>query len=1350
MNKVVDRTCTGVPRDDSERSQDHKPLSTFRSSSAYVLLGDPGSGKTTEFALECRRLGDEAISVTARDFLALDSKGRNEWKGKTLFIDGLDEIRAGSSDARTPFDRIRSRLDELGRPRFRISCREADWLGENDRRHLVSVSPDSQVIGLRLDPLTDLDVIQILEAHSAKIDAQAFTAEARKLGIQGLLYNPQSLILLADVVGKGGGWPESRAETFEQACRQMVDEHNEEHNQGEQPVALGLLLDVAGRLCAVQLISGAAGYSISRSDFGADYLGLDTFDYESLDVFKRALSTKLFKSEATGRFIPIHRHVAEFLGARYLARQIDAGLPAKRVLSLVTGGDGIVVTELRGLSAWLATHCESARDHLIDSDPIGVGLYGDISVFSALNKRKLLTALNQVVSRLNYRPGAAAPFGPLATPDMEESFRSKLADTDRERNQQMLVLFLLEVLRYGPPLPGLCNTLIDIVYDETRWPSVKRLAIHAFINDCEGEEDRASKLKELLADIHAKRISDPDDELLGVLLGELYPRDITSSAVWDYLHAEGRPEFIGAYLQFWDRDLIELSSGEDETELLDNLYSRLPGLRSALVGRLLEHLPVQLLANVLEAHGDSATPARLYNWLSVSWFQGWDGVLPGNEFALFAQRVCVWLEQRPAVQKVVVTEGFSRWDGSNLGLHALQVRQNLYGSNLPPDWGLWCLEQGMLATDPSIARFFLDWAVNTVANGTGDEGLSLEILIERTQHQAVLKDLLGSLLVCDLPSDHLETRKRLLGRRRYLDRDREDRRKWVDGVRPHIEAIRENRAAHPVLHEVGKAYYSRHESLKDLLGPENSLCGDLLTGLRATVQRTDVPEAEKIIGAAGQSRTYYIALPFLAGMDEIERLDPEQLHQLPENQMKKALAFYYCTPVGRAQDAGWYEEWLKGFPEIVADMLARYAKAAIHKGEEHIPCLYSLAHQRNHSEVARQASLPLLRGFPVRCGSKQLASLDYLLWAALQHADRVSFQELVSRKLSLKSMNVAQRVHWLSAGLILSRDLYSQALKEFVVGHEDRTRQVASFCFPSDPLLLRSGHNQSSLLDNLGIPVIELLIRLVGHSFGPVGMTRDWVRVEHEAQNGVPQLIQHLASLPASDAAQALESLCSDETLYKWNDALDKAKSSQSVIRRDAMYRHPSVEQTLRTLENDLPANAGDLAALVLDCLREIDERIRTGNTDDWRLFWNEDSKGRPSVPKHEDSCRDALLTNLKHLLPHGVDAQPEGQYVANRRSDIRAAHSVFNIPVEAKKNTHRDLWRALRDQLIAKYTTDPETDGYGIYLVFWFGAECTTSPPSGHKPRSTIELQGQLEATLTDDEARKISIVVIDVSQPK
>ena len=129
---------------------------------AYVLLAGPGAGKTTTFNEEAK-LAEDGFYVTARNFLTLQIKP--EWGGKTLFIDGLDEMRAGTVESRTSFDKIRSRLDELGKPRFRLSCRNADWLGAYDRDELEKVSPTGKVSVLLLNPLSDDDVNKILEAH---------------------------------------------------------------------------------------------------------------------------------------------------------------------------------------------------------------------------------------------------------------------------------------------------------------------------------------------------------------------------------------------------------------------------------------------------------------------------------------------------------------------------------------------------------------------------------------------------------------------------------------------------------------------------------------------------------------------------------------------------------------------------------------------------------------------------------------------------------------------------------------------------------------------------------------------------------------------------------------------------------------------------------------------------------------------------------------------------------------------------------------------------------------------------------------------------------------------------------
>ena len=411
MSIIVSRTCTEISaeNEDLHREKKSQPLKEFRDASTYVLLGDPGAGKTTAFEAECEALGEKAYSrvITADEFLTYDvSDLPPEWREKTLFIDGLDEVRAGAQGA-SEFRELRKRLRALGKPRFRLSCRQADWLGTNDQERLESVSPDSKVTVLRLDPLTLCDIKNILNARSDIPDASTFIKSAEEKGVDELLTNPLSLDMLAKAIAGGRSWPESRKETFEMACGQMVREHNEEHQAAQEsnsPPAPDQLLDAAGRLCAVQLISGAVGYTL-RGQANEEYPTLDLCDSSSLQMLRYALSTKLFKgaSDTDNRFTPVHRHISEFLGARHLAQIIERGLPARRVVSLIAGEDGTVVTEMRGLSAWLAAHCKDARADLIERDPIGVGLYGDIREYSTNERRALLKALKREASPARLR-----------------------------------------------------------------------------------------------------------------------------------------------------------------------------------------------------------------------------------------------------------------------------------------------------------------------------------------------------------------------------------------------------------------------------------------------------------------------------------------------------------------------------------------------------------------------------------------------------------------------------------------------------------------------------------------------------------------------------------------------------------------------------------------------------------------------------------------------------------------------------------------------------------------------------------------------------------------------------------
>ena len=165
------------------------------------------------------------------------------------------------------------------------------------------------------------------------------------------------------------------------------------------------------------------------------------------------------------------------------------------------------------------------------------------------------------------------------------------------------------------------------------------------------------------------------------------------------------------------------------------------------------------------------------------------------------------------------------------------------------------------------------------------------------------------------------------------------------------------------------------------------------------------------------------------------------------------------------------------------------------------------------------------------------------------------------------------------------------------------------------------------------------------------------------------------------------------------------------------------------------------------DRLKLLAVRIPRSNTDDWRQYWNEGSSSSLPRPKHEDACRDALLSDLRRLLPDGVDAQPEGHYARDKRADIRVSFNGSATPVEIKKDSHRKLWSAAADQLVRQYTIDPESSGFGIYLVLWFGLGQMPVPPTGRRPKTPEALRQRLEEQLAGPYRHKVRVIVIDVS---
>jgi len=1382
MSYFAPRTCTEIPEAGSHDRQQYaesRPLEDFRDKSAYVLLGAPGAGKTEAF----KREADTSENyVTARDFLALSERpGSN---GAPLFIDALDERRAGLSDGSTPLDEIRGKLSRLGCPRFRLSCREADWFGANDRTHLKAVSPNGEISVIRLDPLPEQEVSKVLRRNLEISDPPGFIASANEQGIGDLLSNPQTLRMLAKAVKHSGEqvFPRSRTDTFDLACRQLLSEHSDDHRLARGDFFnIDALLDAAGRLCAVQLLTGGQGYRLQGGTIHPDFPNLDHMAAEDIDTLAYVVRTKLFHAPSERHVAPIHRQVSEFLAARYLGGLIINGLPLRRVLSLMTGYDGAIVSELRGLSAWLAAHSKPGRTEIMARDPLGTLLYGDVRDWSVQEKVLLLEHLNRESKENPWSLAAIkseARFGDISTKDMAGEIRQRLENSLRDDAWQSFISIVVEMLRYGELLPGIAEVLLDIARDGARWPRIRQSAISAFVRQ-RGDQSRAhSDLKSLIDDVYAEQVWDPDDDLLGRLLRELYPEMLTAPEVLKYLRAPRKPHDCLEYEHFWTYFLPTRSSNDQLACLLDRMsedYKKPDGLLRPGNKPVfsIKRLPRIWLSHLLENSGGEIDRLQLFDWLGVAARVGdWedDSEIVSTE----SGSIRSWLEHRPELCKWLLERGLQHCielgecdnDTDFRNCMHMQQDRRLFRARMPEDYGRWCLEKALAAEDPNARKWLIRKVAVCAHRHRYAEGISIGTVTKVLRRQPALRKVLDETLRQMQESDTWNanfSQEQEIRRKQHQAQERRN-------LKPHESALRENRAEPGLLYKLALVYLGANSHFRsgtpksrlfDLLGDDHDSVEAVLQGLRGSIDRSDIPTDDEVIKLSCEAKRHILAVPIFAGLEDRAAAASDHHVPLEDEKLRLALAVHYTEPYWSAYIGGdrsadqkslWFPSVLKSRPCIVSEVLIKFAGAKLRNGADSVDGLYELARLKDYRELAQLATLPLLEVFPVRSSEAQLQDLRHLLYSALLNVGE-GLADLIDKKLTNRSMNTAQRVWWLAAGLLLSPDQYVEELDAYVAGSKRRIENLERFFGVLSDM-------PPGLFQLLDVSALKLLIRHVGvnrdnapavwrSNTGEGGIVTQGMGASLRVRDFIHQLGSNLS--PA--AATALRELASDDRLTAWRSQLLNAADEQERTRREGDFQHCNLEQALAMLGNQEPANAADLAALVTDQLFEIGRNIRDGSASDWRQYWNVDSRNRPQEPRPEDACRDALLSDLQQRLSSlGIDAQPEPRYADDKRADISVSCNGFKVPVEIKKSCHRDVWSAIENQLVAKYARDPRADGYGIYIVFWFGntEHCPPTPGTTGVPRNADALEQRLSGSLSDETRRKISICVIDVAKPQ
>jgi hypothetical protein len=1324
---IVDRFFAQLQPEPEGSGSAPQPLSHYYSHPAVVVLGDPGSGKSTSFQ-QSAAIEENAVFVSIRDFLTLQA---DRWAGRTLYLDGLDEQRAKTEDGRGTLDRIRSKLDELKRPPYRLSCRAADWYGVSETERLRTVSPDGNVLVLRLEPLSDADIIAI--AGDTLPDPADFLAQAQRRGIDPLLRNPQTLkLILAEV--QSGVWPATRVDLFQKACMRLLGEVNREHIDGRiGHVPSDRLFTAAGYLSTIHLCGGTKGLALTPldADEGFPFIGEIGGVQEALSS---AVRRRVFRADGPGRVTPVHRTIAEYLSAHFLTQLLRDGFPLKRMLALLTGYDGGTLAEMRGIYAWLACLCEEEAATLIRHDPLGLVLYGDASILSTSGKRKLIDCLRDLAIK---NPGfrsenwSAEPFGALASPDMAPTFKSLLNDKTEPPH---LLGCILDAIEHGVPLPDLGNDLIKIVRDNARSEGAQVCALEAFRHVCPND---MGSLRILLDDIQEGHVRDEHHRLRGHLLRTLYPETIKPTEIGRYL-VQPEELHVNSYTMFIAHDLVRLTSPQDLPLLITGMDARkIAGSPHHLTW---EDFFGRLILQILQHHGETAPSAQLYDWLGKGLDQYDQPVADREE----AAAIKTWLESHPAVVQGLFRHWFSVTPFDKPGVEVIYFWRRLHTIAPPKGFHRWLLSQAEREPDPARAAFLFQEGVQGSTVHQREDCPTLEELSSFTERNPLFRRYLESDLCCDIPTWRHKDAERRKDKQRKEKAAREIR---IQQLSEQLDVIRSGQLSNALVY-LANLYFGRFYDVAQDTSPidrltewtTSEITEVALEGFAACLRAPDIPTPSMIGESETEGSQFNFTFPVLAGMDLLANRSMTEVLSLPNSTLQSALAFHYASLANQERD--WVNHLVTSAPDLAAESLMSYWRPHFAKTSRHILGLYGLAHEDVMKSVAQRVSITLLKDYP----NAQEENLELLLHAALRHGDHGELLS-ISKDVAVHHTPLTDenRALWYAVTFALEHERIICELAEHTKGKAELAARVLNFLCPS-----RGAKSDTPY--PLSIAALASLITVMGSIFPPRNISGIGWRAIHGSEGAadtVRSLIRRLGKELTHEATLALSKLQDNPDLAEWVDEIAYVRANQARQRREHAFQYPSVTQVVETLNQGRPANAADLQALVNSHLHSISEELRNGPTDGWKGMWNVDSYGKQIDPRPENDCRDRLLELLRpRLFRAGVAAEPEGHYTDDKRADIKAIMGSINLPIEIKRHFHEDLWTAPLTQLNKLYARDPGTAGRGIYLVFWFGigaGSIRTRPTEVAEIQTPVQLEAALLETLPPSERELLNIIVID-----
>lgn len=1328
--------------------RDQEILSRF--SEPVVILGDPGIGKTWLMEELGKADGLKFIRATS----LLRRPDGSDFHNQRLVIDGLDEVASISEG--DPLHNVLTKLIACGKPPFILSCRSAEWkdvTGKLDIADEYGVTP----VSIDLELLSEEEAAAALERRVDKTKARKAIFALKQADLAEFFQNPLYLDFVAAIVKADGELPSTRAGLYEQAVAQLRLEPNARHKgKGIDALSEEAALDAAGAIMATMLITGSSSISIN----GGGSVGLklaELSELADLDAMTAVMRSNLFRaiSGADGQFTPLHRTVAEFLSARWLARRIDQHPRSRHLVGRIVGlitAEGGVPSSLRGLHAWLPKFSPTRLGPgAIDRDPYGIIRYGDGDGLSSKQAGDLIIALRRL-SKFEpwFRDGywASEATSGLAQRALLEEIRTIIMD---DRETVAFRSLFTEAVVGSDLVPDFLDELTAILFDPKRAYRERRDAGTALAKTPPDGFDWPAALSRLLKsknrDCHRLAVELIDDVGFDTIPNSLIAQIILAHARL-FKQKERETRTFGSFFRL-EREFPDERIAAVLDELAANVLPKLDPKKwwgdgyddrwSEFAG-----LVRKLCSRQLAFDAAAVSPQQLRNWLGMI---EREYMRNDDEIKAIADHLQSDDRLRRGVQRVALLdkhaeEGYFARSyylsriSSGFGVtddDARLLLTELTARNDPADRDSWMALVGHFRTEGVIP---LD--IRKIARPYAKSDQELLDFLTKKPKRSKLEDW------------EIKDRK---SRREREKREAAHQAKARKNYQDNITGVLEGELRWIV--SPAKAYLDMYSDLERKGPPEGrveewlgaEIRDAALIGFEAVLHRSDLPTADQIAQSYAESRVWNYIYPMLAGAGR-RHLTAGGFDDLPAELVSALL-------LGCEQELLSGREQFEGLEDALRDHLRRDPAAyeahwrckmepVLEHRRTHVQGLYRFVRTESERPLSTRLSREWLESYPDLPLEIERELASCLIGTPDQEW-RDGLSAIARARLAALPQDSDRYRYW--RGIQFGFDF-----EEAVKGLGEHSKLDRDWLWHlSQTFYNRFGDGDARISPSLAqLEWLSRIFRVLWpHVNRPAGVTsgddNPW-----DATQLIEWAIFQIAKDPSDQATHMLRTL-RDAPEDGYTGTLQAAIATQRRTRLEANFKSPPLAAYKAILsDSGEPQNAADVQSIVLSELAFLQERLRGDALNLVNNFYDDTAK-----PRDENACRDQLLIALGPTLPFNIQTPPEVAMPQGNRSDGAFAFGDISVPLECKGQWHKDVWTAAATQLDRFYSIEHKAAKKGIYIVFWFGANAPAGkrlklPPNDvPKPENAQDMQLALQTLLPIERRADIAIIVLDLTRP-